>query len=138
MKINIKDMRQELKDKNSIVGNKLVLLSKDEWPQAMMHNEELQRVWRSREFLIQEYLEDGHIRLSVIDVRKIKAFGKHDYKFGKSITWDDLQRIKAEVGYGDRCAVEVYPPDNLIVNVQNMRHLWILDEIPSYCWGAKK
>jgi hypothetical protein len=138
VKINLREMRQELKDKNSTVGNKLVPVSKDEWPTAMMHNEELQRVWRSREFLIQEYLEDGHIRLSVIDVRKIKAFGKHDYKFGESITWDDLQRIKAEVGYGDRCAVEVYPPDNLIVNVQNMRHLWILNEIPSYCWGAKK
>jgi hypothetical protein len=134
MKINMKDMRQELKDTNSTVGNKLVPVPKEERPLAMKFNEELQRVWRSRKFLVQEHLEKGVIRLSVIDASKIKAFGKQDYKFGDSITWDDLQRIKAEVGYGDRCAVEVYPPDSLIVNVKNMRHLWILDEIPPYCW----
>lgn len=42
------------------------------------------------------------------------------------ITWDDLQWIKRAAGYGDREAVEVYPLDDDVVNVANMRHLWIL------------
>jgi hypothetical protein len=138
MKINIKEMKQGLKDKNSTVGNKLVQVPKDEWPHQLIDSKGLQRVWRSREFLVQEHLENGYIRLSIIDVREIKAFGKQEYRYGSDITWDDLQKIKAKVGYGDRCAVEIFPPDQLLVNIQNIRHLWILDEVPPYCWGAQK
>lgn len=40
--------------------------------------------------------------------------------------WSDLQRIKAENGYGDRTGVEVYPADSELVDVANMYHIWIL------------
>lgn len=44
------------------------------------------------------------------------------------ITWDELQLVKNEQGYGNRFAIEVYPPDNRVVYEINMRHLWILPE----------
>lgn len=42
------------------------------------------------------------------------------------IPWDDLQVLKGHAGYGDREAVEIYPPDTKVVNHANMRHLWVL------------
>lgn len=132
----LKKISQELQDKNQEVGNKLVPVPMNEWPKSLLFNP--LRVWRSREFLVQEYIENNHIRISVTDARKVHGFGKEDFKFGKAITWDELQWIKRQIGYDDRCAVEVYPPDDLIVNEANMRHLWILPEVPEYCWGNKK
>jgi hypothetical protein len=31
--------------------------------------------------------------------------------------------------------VEVYPPDEAVVNVANIRHLWLLAEAPAYAWN---
>jgi len=52
------------------------------------------------------------------------------------ITWDDLQRLKREAGYGDREAVEVYPPAACVVNEANIRHLWILPSRMPFSWGT--
>lgn len=47
------------------------------------------------------------------------------------ITWDELQRIKSECGYGDMDAVEYYPKDRDVFNTGNVRHLFIMkDEFP--------
>ncbi len=56
------------------------------------------------------------------------------------ISWDYLQQIKIEVGLGGYVAVEVYPEDDQLVNVANMRHLWILrrDARPPYAWEAPR
>lgn len=48
-----------------------------------------------------------------------------------------LQHLRTEAGYADRCAVEIYPPDQDIVNVANMRHLWIV-EMPDFAWKKDK
>jgi hypothetical protein len=42
--------------------------------------------------------------------------------------------IKNAVGYQDRDAVEVYPSQTDVVNVSNMRHLWILPEKLDFAW----
>jgi hypothetical protein len=48
-------------------------------------------------------------------------------RWAEGITWEQLQQIKRQVGYGEFDAVEVYPDDDDVVNVSNMRHLWILE-----------
>lgn len=50
------------------------------------------------------------------------------------ITWDELQEIKAQIGRQDAWAVEIHPPTDEVVDVANMRHLWLLDEAPAYGW----
>jgi hypothetical protein len=52
----------------------------------------------------------------------------------EGIGWDDLQRLKRECGRGERWAVEIFPADSEVVNVANMRHLWVLPEAPSFAW----
>jgi len=45
-----------------------------------------------------------------------------------------LQEIKSAVGYGDRDAVEIFPAQKDLVNVANMRHLWIVPESIPFAW----
>lgn len=84
------------------------------------------RAWRSRDFLVQQYDENGRIRLSIN--RTAIDIDAKDYKDG--ISWDDLQRLKRESGYGDYDAVEVYPKDKDMVYDANLRHLWIIEPLP--------
>ena len=94
------------------------------------------RALRSRAHLVQVFAEaDGVVRLSVqrTDIRP-------DGEWADGISWDDLQRLKAEAGYGDREAVEVYPPDADVVNVAAIRHLWVLPEgerVP-FSWASDR
>lgn len=52
------------------------------------------------------------------------------------ITWDELQALKRQCGFGDRFAVEVYPADLDVVNVGNLRHLWVLQGALPFAWSA--
>lgn len=84
------------------------------------------RCWRSRRFAVQLYAIShadipGLLRLSVN-----RSAMKSDGRWEDGITWDELQQIKHDVGYGDYYAIEVYPRDGDLVNDANMRHLWIL------------
>lgn len=89
------------------------------------------RVWRCRDFLVQEFQEsDNVIRLSVT-----KSKLGQSRQFEDGISWDELQWIKSAVGYGDRMAVEIYPADSNVVNVANMRHLWVLPQPLKIGWN---
>ncbi|OGT54680.1 MAG: hypothetical protein A3E01_10030 [Gammaproteobacteria bacterium RIFCSPHIGHO2_12_FULL_63_22] len=89
-------------------------------------------VWRSRDFLVQVFNEKaGVVRLSVIRTC-------HDgNQWADGITWDELQRLKMECGRGDKEAVEVFPRDRDVVNVSNIRHLWVLPEPLPFVWRNK-
>lgn len=109
--------------------DRLVEVPPEEWPLRLPPK--LIRALRSRDFLVQVYDEaDGLLRLSI----QRCAFDKAQGRWVDGITWDDLQHLKALAGYGDRAAVELYPPDGEAVNVANIRHLWLLTEAPTYMW----
>lgn len=91
------------------------------------------KVLRSRSFLVQVFEESGHLRLSV----NRTEWDARRQSWREDISWDDLQRLKAEAGYPDRWAVEIFPADAEIVNVANMRHLWLLQEAPAFAWTER-
>ncbi len=86
--------------------------------------------WRNNEFLAQLFDENGHLRLSVCRTK----LTPNRQRWAEGITWDELQAVKSAVGFADRWAVEVFPPDVEVVDVANMRHLWLLDDPPAYGW----
>jgi hypothetical protein len=53
------------------------------------------------------------------------------------ISWETLQRLKAEVGYADWWAVEMYPPTDHVINVAPLRHLFLLDSRPPFAWTGQ-
>lgn len=105
----------------------LTQLEKAQWP----NDGEVKRiaVWCNRDFLVQVFAETDAIRLSIN-----RTTLRSDGRWEDDISWDDLQRIKAEVGYRDRTAYEVYPRDHDVVNVANLRHLWIPHVAPTFGW----
>ena len=110
-----------------------VEIPRSEWnPNVLNHPRAPTRAWRSRDFLVQEFPAEGPaiVRLSV----NVTALDGQRWKDG--IPWDDLQRLKAEAGYPMHDAVEVFPRATDVVNVANMRHIWILPK-PICGWRRK-
>lgn len=90
------------------------------------------RCWRSRDYsamLFRDH-DSGLLRLAITRVQ----INKYTLEYRDGITWDTLQQIKNETIGPDVWAVECYPPQHLVQNVANMRHLWILDEPPTFGW----
>lgn len=86
-------------------------------------------VWQSKKYLVQVYNEgNGIVRLSINRTSRYKG------QWNDKMTWDELQDIKRKVGYGDAFAVEVYPKDADIINVANLRHLWVLPFALPFAW----
>lgn len=48
-------------------------------------------------------------------------------RYSKPITWDDMQAIK-DWFWPNRIAVEVFPPKANVVNVADMRWMWVLPQ----------
>jgi hypothetical protein len=105
-----------------------------QWPAAQLGTPDRLKVLRSREFLVQLFEEPaGILRLSVNHTEWSERVGS----WREDISWDDLQRVKREAGFADRWAVEIYPAHGSIVNVANMRHIWLLREAPAFAWGVE-
>ena len=89
------------------------------------------RLWRSRRFLVQQYwFDDG--RPSRLSISRTTL--RKDGRWEDGITWDEVQKLKREAGFGHRYACELFPADADVVNVANVRHIWLLDEPPTYAW----
>ena len=108
----------------------LVKVPDDEWRSVRTKDAHKRfAVWQSPRFLVQAFRErDGIIRLSV------NRTGRQAGRWQEGITWDELQEIKSQCGYGDQDAVEIYPTDHDVVNVANMRHVWVLPERVCFAW----
>lgn len=92
--------------------------------------------FRSRDFLVQRFQEHAGpgavIRLSI---NRTEIDNNGDYK--ADISWEELQWIKNVLGYHASDAVEIYPIQKDVVNVANMRHLWILPLPLAFAWRSK-
>ena len=122
-----REQRRKLARDNAKWPSALVEIPRSQWPNP--DGPQL-RVLRSRDFLVQEFLADGMalVRLSV----NITAMDGDRWRDG--IPWEDLQRLKAEAGYPMHDAVEVYPRATDVVNVANMRHIWVMRELLPFAW----
>lgn len=104
----------------------LTRIPEDEFPSHLPGSKTPVKAWRSNRYMVQMYEEGNRyfpvlIRLSICRVR-LNSEGR--WKDG--LTWDELQAIKSEIGFGEWYGVEVFPADKDVVNVANFRHLWLL------------
>jgi len=116
-----------IREQNRLYSEKLVEIPQSQWE---WHSFKPAEVWRSSRFLVQIFPpKNGAARMSVN--RTLLA---DDGRWMDGITWDDLLRLKSECGHGDDWAVELFPPNDRVVNVANMRHLWLIPTEPDYAW----
>lgn len=119
--------RRRLQAENLKQPSVLRQIPEAEWPAH--YDFTLREVWRSKHYLVQVIDEpNGFIRLSVCRTNH-NGTGWCD-----AITWDELQRVKREVGLGERDALELFPADRDLVNVANFRHLWVTPQPVSFAW----
>jgi hypothetical protein len=118
-----REQNKQLAKDNQSWPSELVEWPQSEWPVDADTDGAPIKVWRSKLYLVQQYpaITPALCRLSVNIAARLGD------RWADGITWEQLQQIKRQVGYGGFDAVEVYPDDDDVVNVSNMRHLWILE-----------
>lgn len=127
-------MRSELAHYNAQWPEKLRQVPENAWPDTPPGFTRSVEVWRSRSFLVQVYSEsEGVMRLSVSRT-ELPASPTEDLRFTDGIGWDELQALKAECGFGHLFAVECFPAEADVVDVANMRHLWVLPAPLPFAW----
>ena len=122
-----REQRRQLERDNAKLPLALQEVPRDEWPDG---NHPQLRVLRSRRFLVQEFPEDDPV-LVRLSVNRTTVSGD---RWADEISWDELQKIKSECGYRNFDAVEIYPADADVVNVANMRHLWVMRNGLEFAW----
>lgn len=115
--------------KNKPDISNFVKIPESDWPPGQFDANRME-VWFNPFFLVQVFKENaGVIRLTI----NATNLGKNGmWKDG--IGWDELQQIKNALGYEDQDAVEIFPRARDLVNVANMRHLWVLPDLVPYAW----
>ena len=129
-KKHIGTARKILSRENKKYPSHFIEISEDEWSESQRKSGKILKVFRSKRYLVQVFKEEHAMCRLCVNRTAIKDNG--DWVDG--ISWDDLQNIKSEIGYGDYDAVEVFPTDNLKVDVANMRHLFVFSEPLPYVW----
>lgn len=123
-----------LREQNKLWPSAMTPVGKEEWPDATR----LLRtgltnpfsVFRSKNFLAQVYLPvNGATRISIQ-----RTMIDDDGNWLQGMTWDDLMTIKSQIGFENEWAVEIFPPIDEVVNVANMRHLFVIPEAPEFAW----
>jgi len=94
----------------------------------------LVKVYQNPVFFVQVYENPTRITVSK-NKHKMSIRGPI---WEDGITWDQLQDIKDSIGYADKWFVELYPPIDEVVNVANMRHLWLIDAPKDYGWDKRR
>jgi len=131
MQFSKQQVRQARRD-NAKFPEHLIAVPQEHWPETRDGSAKRIAVFRSRDFLVQVFAEPvGVLRLSI----NRTEWDIDRQRFKENITWDELQDVKAQAGFADFCAVEIFPPADHVVNVANMRHLWILKEPPKFMWA---
>lgn len=112
---------------NVATGRRMRELEDHEWPFMPCLETTPLKVWMSNEYMAVLYRQnyDGKERLTI---NKTKKGTGGRYRDG--ITWDELQRIKNECLGEEVWCAEMYPAQSEVLNVQNQRHLWVLDGEP--------
>lgn len=103
---------------------------RDQWWETRIPDDEASiRIWKSKTVMVQLFIDDtgGHNRKR-LSINRVECFKNSANWIDGKFTWDDLMDIKRACGFGDTYAIEVFPRDRDVVNVANIRHLWLLDE----------
>jgi hypothetical protein len=113
----------------------LVDVPESDWP-GTQGGERPIAVWLSQAYLVVSYPAPSFGGVEVRRLSVNRATVGIDGRWDQNIPWEDLQRIKRETGHGDWYAVEVYPRDRDVVNIANMRHLWLMATPLDIGWFA--
>ena len=127
--LNDKDLRKAakaIKEESRALPDRMVRVRNFETagPTTYLASKEkrLIEVWRSRHYLCQVFYVSEEVERLSINSSTIDTYNR---RWRDGLTWDELSKVKEEVGRGDLDAIEFYPRTQHIVDVANIRHLWV-------------
>ena len=88
------------------------------------HASDMRQVWRSKKFTVIVWDVPAGTKLSI----QRNEWNPTTRRYNDGITWDEIMEIKRAIGYGDEQGIEFFPRDSEIINIANVRHLWILPD----------
>lgn len=122
--------RKALDKDNRKFKSHLIRLPDDSWSGIKNCPSTTTEVWRSNGFLVQVH-DDGYPGVERLSICRTSVSGND---WTDNIAWEEMQDLKRQCGRGDKCAIEIYPADKDIVNVANMRHIWVSDMVFEFAW----
>ena len=129
-----KEQIRQLRADNAKYSSYFQEIPFNEWPYGSPPS--LTQVWRNRNFLVQVHKEANSLGVSHrVTICRTEVDG-NQWKDG--ISWEEIQTIKDAIGFADHDAVEVYPMRRDIINVANMRHLWIMPTPLLFAWRKQE
>jgi len=129
-----REQRRQLARDNAKQPLHLVPVPIGDWPDTSRMTVVPCGVMRSRFFAVQIFQERDRSGNPVIRLSVNRTEMGDDDRWKDGISWDELQKIKRECGLGHCYAIEVFPADRDIINVANMRHLWVLEKPLDIGW----
>jgi hypothetical protein len=113
----------------------LTEIPRSRWPAHCLTDPQAPvKAFESRKYLAQLYDAGAHEGRTTMRLSVCRVTLKDDGRWEEDLQWAELMQVKRECGFGDWYAVEVYPRDSDIVNVANMRHLWLLSTPLTIGW----
>lgn len=115
----------------------LVEVPFNQWPEIVRAAPDRPiRVFRSYSLIVQIFERDPATGFTFrITVNRTVLAGD---KPADGLSWDVLQDVKNQCGFAEFDAVEVYPRERDVVNVTNMRHLFVSDTPLPMVWRPKR
>ena len=134
MNPEVKQLKKIIERESRNYTSDLIELPREKWPKLPWIKEPM-KVFRSRLFIVQLFQEDkGLLRISVNRAEVESCPEPPGWRFRDGISWDQLQKIKNDIGFKDSDALEIYPSQIDEVNVANMRHLWVCPAPILFAW----
>ena len=88
------------------------------------HPQDIDKIYRSKKYTVIVWNVPAGKKLSI----QRNEWDSHTNRYKDQITWDEIMEIKRQVGFGEQNAIEFYPPDSQVINIANVRHIWLLPQ----------
>ena len=124
--------RRHLQQESRKFGEEFTRIADDEIKDVSFMGKKPEAVFRNRNFLAAIFMDECEGQsVCRLTVNRTELF--QDGNWIDKITWDELMAVKRGIGLRDHWMVEVYPEDAEIVDVANMRHLFLVPQ-PPFAW----
>jgi hypothetical protein len=105
---------------------RLTEIPRETWPAYPNPDRAPTKVWQSRKYIVQLFDEKPFLNVDTRRMTVCRVTLGDDGHWDAGLSWDELQDVKNEIGFGDWYGLEIYPRDQDVVNVANMRHVWLM------------
>lgn len=92
------------------------------------HPQDIEHIYRSKKYTVILWKQgiDHTLLLGQKFSISRNEWDSKDRRYKDGLTWDEIMDIKREMGFGERTAIEYYPADSEVVNLANMRHIFLI------------